>query len=204
MKRFFDFLLSCFLLVVLFLPFSLVFILVLIKLGRPVFFIQKRPGLKGKVFKIYKFRTMKNSYDSNGSILSDDLRVSKFGQMLRSTSMDELPELFNVLKGDMSLVGPRPLLIEYMPLYTLDQARRHNVKPGITGWAQINGRNSLSWEQKFLLDIWYVDNWSFFLDIKILFITIFKVLRRENISSDGEVSATKFLGNSDHNFIDNN
>lgn len=203
MKRLFDIFISLILLVILSPLFLILFFLVLIRIGSPVLFIQKRPGLNGKIFKMYKFRTMKNIYDSNGLILSDDLRISKFGKFLRSTSMDELPELWNVLKGDMSLVGPRPLLIEYIPLYTLDQSRRHNVKPGITGWAQINGRNSLNWDEKFLLDIWYVDNRTFCLDIKILFITVLKVLYRENISSVGEVSSTKFLGTSERNSMDN-
>lgn len=202
MKRFFDFFITLFILFLFAPVFLLLFILVFIKLGRPIFFIQERPGLNGKIFKMYKFRTMNISCDSDGYILADNLRLSKFGKLLRSTSLDELPELWNVLKGDMSLVGPRPLLIDYLPLYTLNQARRHNVRPGITGLAQINGRNSLSWDEKFAFDIWYVDNWSLYLDMKILLITFLIVLKRDGISSAGEVSATKFLGSREHNYTD--
>lgn len=203
MKLIFDFLFSFILLLILIIPLFIISFFVFIYLGWPIFFTQNRAGLNGKIFKMYKFRTMKNIYDSEGIILPDNLRITQFGKILRSSSLDELPELFNVLKGEMSLVGPRPLLVEYLPLYTPIQARRHDVKPGITGWAQINGRNSINWDQKFLLDIWYVDNRSFLLDLKILFITFYKVLRRENISYFEEVSSTKFLGSSEQNSKDN-
>jgi sugar transferase EpsL len=162
--------------------------------GSPVLFRQLRPGLHGKPFAIYKFRTMKNWWDPEGNPLPDELRLTKLGKFLRSTSLDELPELFNVLKGDMSLVGPRPLLMEYLPLYTPEQARRHEVKPGITGWAQVNGRNTISWEEKFKLDVWYVDNQSFLLDMKILWMTLIKVFRREGISQEGQATMEKFKG----------
>ncbi len=168
--------------------------LIKIKLGSPVLFWQNRPGLKGKIFTFYKFRTMSDRHDSAGRILPDKDRITPFGNFLRKTSLDELPSLFNVLKGDMSLVGPRPLLVEYLDLYSPDQARRHNVKPGITGWAQINGRNSLSWEEKFKLDVWYVDNHTFWLDIKILIKTIIKVLKREGINQSNNVTMNKFQG----------
>jgi lipopolysaccharide/colanic/teichoic acid biosynthesis glycosyltransferase len=166
-----------------------------LKLGIPVIFLQSRPGLNGQPFKMLKFRTMRNIYDVDGKLLPDPERLNNFGLWLRSTSLDELPELWNVLKGDMSLVGPRPLLEEYLPLYSTEQARRHEVKPGITGWAQINGRNAISWDEKFKLDCWYVDNRSFWLDIKILWLTLLKVLARENISTFGDETAPKFTGN---------
>lgn len=165
-------------------------------MGRPVIFRQTRPGLNGKPFEMLKFRTMKNAIDAKGESLPDSERVTSFGQFLRSTSLDELPELWNVLKCDMSLVGPRPLLMEYLPLYSKEQYRRHEVRPGITGWAQVNGRNAISWEEKFKLDVWYVDNQSFLLDIKILFLTVKKVLAREGISGQGETTMKKFTGNS--------
>ena len=164
-------------------------------LGKPVLFRQKRPGLNGEVFEMIKFRSMLDATDKNGQNLQDEQRLSPFGLWLRSTSLDELPELWNVLKGDMSLVGPRPLLVEYLPLYNNQQARRHEVRPGVTGWAQINGRNSASWNEKFDLDIWYVDNQSFWLDIKILLITVKKVLIRDGISAGDHVTAEKFKGN---------
>jgi lipopolysaccharide/colanic/teichoic acid biosynthesis glycosyltransferase len=164
------------------------------KHGSPVIFRQPRPGLFGKVFTFYKFRTMRNRQDKNGNILEDKDRITSLGKILRSTSLDELPSLFNVLRGDMSLVGPRPLLDEYLPLYNEMQKRRHDMKPGITGWAQINGRNAISWEEKFNLDLWYVDNQSLFLDIRILFYTIVKVVRREGISSSNNVTMEKFKG----------
>jgi len=157
-------------------------LLVLTQLKFPVFFRQSRPGLKGKIFNIYKFRTMTNELDKDGIPLSDKLRLTKFGKFLRLVSLDELPSLWNVLKGEMSLVGPRPLLVQYLPLYTIKQARRHEVKPGITGWAQVNGRNTISWDKKFELDVWYVDNQSIWLDIKIIFKTLKKVLLRKDIS----------------------
>lgn len=164
------------------------------KLGSPVFFRQFRPGVHGKPFLLVKFRTMLDTFDKSGNHLPDAQRSTPFGRFLRSTSLDELPELWNVLRGDMSLVGPRPLLIEYLPLYTPEQARRHEVRPGITGWAQINGRNALSWEEKFRLDVWYIDNQSFLLDVKILYLTVKKVLCRDGIHAAGEVSMPKFTG----------
>lgn len=163
-------------------------------LGAPVLFTQQRPGYNGKAFRMFKFRTMRDAFDSEGNPLSDAERVTSFGQFLRSTSLDELPELWNVLKGDMSLVGPRPLLMEYLPLYSPEQYRRHEVRPGVTGWAQVNGRNALSWEEKFNLDVWYVDNRSLWLDLKILFLTIKKVVVRDGISAEGEVTMPKFTG----------
>ena len=164
------------------------------RLGSPIIFKQTRPGLNGEVFNLIKFRTMTNKTDEFGNPLSDSKRLMKFGKFLRSTSLDELPELWNVLNGSMSIVGPRPLLEEYMPLYSQDQARRHNVRPGITGWAQINGRNSISWEDKFDYDQWYVDNQSFLLDIKIILLTIVKVIKRDGIFSQGEATMSKFTG----------
>lgn len=170
-------------------------ILIRIKLGSPIFFTQDRVGKDGKVFKIVKFRTMLEAYDKFGEPLSDKERVTSFGNFLRSTSLDELPELINVLKGDMSLVGPRPLLVEYIGLYSKEQFRRHEVRPGMTGWAQVNGRNNLNWDDKFKMDVEYVDNVNLLLDIKILFLTIFKVLKRDGISKDGHVTMDKFKGN---------
>lgn len=164
------------------------------KLGKPVLFRQLRPGYKGKPFYLIKFRTMRDAFDAQGNPLPDADRMTPFGSFLRSTSLDELPELWNVLKGEMSLVGPRPLLMEYLPLYTPEQARRHDVKPGITGWVQVNGRNALSWEEKFKLDVWYVDHQSFALDLKILFLTLKKVLLREGISAQGEATMPQFTG----------
>lgn len=164
------------------------------KMGSPVFFRQVRPGLNGKPFEMIKFRTMKDAIDASGNPLPDSERLTPFGQFLRSSSLDELPELWNVLKGDMSLVGPRPLLMEYLPLYSPEQARRHEVRPGVTGWAQVNGRNTLSWEDKFKLDVWYVDNRSLWLDIKVLFLTVKKVLVRDGISAEGEATMSKFTG----------
>ncbi|WP_285275072.1 sugar transferase [Halopseudomonas bauzanensis] len=165
------------------------------KMGSPVLFRQVRPGLNGKPFEMVKFRTMKDAVDAAGNPLPDSERMTPFGQFLRSSSLDELPELWNVLKGDMSLVGPRPLLMEYLPLYSAEQYRRHEARPGVTGWAQINGRNSLSWDDKFKLDVWYVDNQSLWLDIKILFLTVKKVVVRDGISADGEATMSKFTGN---------
>ncbi|MBT0653123.1 sugar transferase [Geomobilimonas luticola] len=169
-------------------------LLVRIRLGSPVFFQQSRPGQHGKPFLMYKFRTMTENRDGQGNLLPDSERLTAFGRFLRSSSLDELPELLNVLKGDMSLVGPRPLLMEYLPLYTPEQARRHEVRPGITGWAQVNGRNAISWEEKFKLDVWYVDNQSFWLDLKILWMTFIKVFKREGISQEGEATMSKFMG----------
>lgn len=163
-------------------------------LGSPVLFKQTRPGLDGKPFEMIKFRTMKDATDKDGNLLPDSERLTPFGQKLRSTSIDELPELWNVLKGDMSLVGPRPLLMEYLPLYNSEQARRHNVRPGVTGYAQVNGRNTISWEQKFALDTWYVDNQSLWLDFKILAKTVKQVLIKDGISAEGEATMSKFTG----------
>lgn len=163
-------------------------------LGSPVLFRQVRPGMHGKPFEMIKFRTMLDAVDAQGNVLPDEVRLTPFGRFLRSTSLDELPELWNVLKGDMSLVGPRPLLMEYLPLYSTEQARRHEARPGVTGWAQVNGRNAISWDDKFKLDVWYVDNQSLWLDIKIIFLTIKKVLVRDGISAEGEATMSKFTG----------
>ncbi len=193
-KRILDFIIS--LLGTIFLSplLLLVGILVRFKLGSPVIFKQKRPGLQGTPFTFYKYRTMTNETGESGELVSDEKRLTSFGRFLRKTSIDELPSLLNVLFGDMSLVGPRPLLIEYLPLYSDVQGRRHEVKPGITGWAQINGRNAISWEEKFKYDVWYVDNYSIFLDIKIIFLTIGKVIMRKGISSDTSATMEKFEG----------
>lgn len=194
MKRLFDFTAALFGLLVLALPLLLVMLLVKRKLGSPVFFRQIRPGMHGKPFQMVKFRTMTDERDAQGQLLSDAVRLTPFGQFLRATSLDELPELWNVLKGDMSLVGPRPLLMEYLPLYSPEQARRHEARPGVTGWAQVNGRNAISWEEKFALDVWYVDNQSLWLDIKIIFLTLKKVVVRDGISAEGEATMSKFTG----------
>ena len=176
-------------------PFLIVLALMIwIKLGHPIMFVQTRPGTHGKTFKMIKFRTMNDAVDVQGNPLPDSERMTAFGQILRSTSLDELPELWNVLKGDMSLVGPRPLLMEYLPLYSKEQYRRHQVRPGVTGWAQVNGRNAISWEEKFKLDVWYVDNRSLWLDLKILSLTVKKVLVRDGISGEGEATMSKFTG----------
>jgi len=193
-KRVFDFMVALIVLVVAFGPMLMAAVLIAIKLGRPVVFVQSRPGLDGKPFQMIKFRTMTDQRDSKGELLSDDLRLTRFGRLLRALSIDELPELWNVLRGDMSLVGPRPLLMNYLPLYSPKQARRHEVRPGITGWAQVNGRNAISWEKKFELDVWYVDNRTFWLDIKILWMTVAKVLKREGISAEGDATMSKFTG----------
>lgn len=194
LKRLMDILVSLAALIVLSPIFLVVGILIAIKLGRPVFFIQKRVGKNNKVFNMIKFRTMKDIKDKNGNLLSDKERLTTFGEKLRSLSIDELPELINILKGDMSLVGPRPLLVEYLPLYSKEQLRRHDVLPGLTGWAQINGRNSISWKEKFKLDVWYVENWSFALDIKIFFLTISKVLKKSDINQSEDNTMEKFNG----------
>ena len=197
MKRILDIMCSFFGLIF-FAPILLILTYLIRKnLGSPVIFSQIRPGLDGKPFKMYKFRSMKDAVDENGVPLPDLERLTPFGQKLRSSSLDELPELWNVLKGDMSLVGPRPLLMEYLPLYTKEQYRRHNLRPGITGWAQVNGRNAISWEDKFILDVWYIDNQSFKLDMKILLLTIKKVFIKEGISASGEVTISKFTGSKD-------
>lgn len=164
------------------------------RMGAPVFFHQVRPGVRGQPFRMLKFRTMSDARGPDGHLLPDAERLTPLGRFLRSSSLDELPELWNVLRGDMSLVGPRPLLMEYVPLYTPEQARRHEVRPGITGWAQVNGRNALSWEAKFALDVWYVDNQSFWLDLKILWLTVWRVLKRDGISADGEATMPRFRG----------
>jgi len=194
MKRVFDFLFSLLALVFL-LPFLLlVAIIILLRSGSPVFFVQCRPGLYGKPFKIIKFCTMTNDRDQNGDILQFSDCITPFGKFLRSTSIDELPELWNVLKGEMSLVGPRPLMTEYLPLYNASQARRHEVRPGITGWAQINGRNKITWEEKFEFDLWYVDHKSLILDFKIVLITIIKVFLRKNINNSDDINMPMFNG----------
>lgn len=195
-KRIFDITLSLSLLIFLSPLFLIIVVLVRILLGSPIFFCQNRPGLHSKPFKMIKFRTMKDLYDEQGQSLPDEFRMTQFGRFLRSTSIDEIPELWNVLKGDMSLVGPRPLLIEYLPLYNSEQMTRHDVKPGITGWAQVNGRNAVSWDEKFQLDCWYVENSGFFLDLKILLLTIKAVFCRKGITQDNHVSAEKFKGTS--------
>jgi len=194
LKRTFDILISLF--AILALSPALIYLLITVKkrLGSPVIFRQKRPGLNGKPFYMVKFRTMLEAYDLNGNPLPNDQRMTSFGRWLRSTSLDELPELWNVLKGDMSLVGPRPLRMDYLPLYNHHQGRRHEVRPGITGWAQVNGRNSITWEQKFDLDVWYIDNRSIILDIKILILTIKKVLVKEGVNSSHEVTMHPFSG----------
>ncbi|NCU65132.1 sugar transferase [Acidovorax sp. 210-6] len=194
MKRLFDIVVSACALLVLALPLWVLMWQVRRKLGSPVFFTQVRPGLHGKPFKMVKFRSMTSERGPDGELLPDAVRLTPFGRFLRSTSLDELPELWNVLKGDMSLVGPRPLLVEYLPLYSPEQARRHEVRPGITGWAQVNGRNAIGWEDKFKLDVWYVDHSSLWLDIKILWLTVKKVLVREGISAAGEATMGKFTG----------
>lgn len=194
MKRSLDIAVAFLVLAVLALPLLLLAWQIHRKLGSPVLFRQRRPGLNGTPFEMIKFRTMTNARDQTGKLLPDADRLTSFGHFLRSSSADELPELWNVLKGDMSLVGPRPLLMEYLPLYSATQARRHEVRPGITGWAQVNGRNSLSWDDKFRLDVWYVDHRSLWLDLKILWLTVRRVLKRDGISAAGEVTMTKFTG----------
>ena len=195
MKRLFDFLISFVALLFLMPIFLLIALLVRVKIGSPIFFIQLRPGLHGNAFSMIKFRTMSNSFSATGELLSDAERLTRFGRFLRTTSLDELPELWNVIKGDMSLVGPRPLLMEYLSLYSSEQFRRHNLRPGITGWAQVNGRNAISWQERFKYDVWYVENQSFWLDMKIIWMTIKKVLACEGISADGEATMPKFTGN---------
>jgi len=195
LKRSFDFIMALLGLIALAPLLAVIAILVRWQLGSPVFFTQVRPGLGGRPFRLVKFRTMIDSRQADGGERPDAERLTAFGRFLRSTSLDEVPELYNVLKGDMSLVGPRPLLMEYLPLYNAHQRRRHEVRPGITGWAQVNGRNAISWERKFDLDVWYVENASFWLDLKILWLTLWRVLRREDISSAGSATAERFTGN---------
>lgn len=193
-KRLFDIVVSAIALL-LFLPLILILIvLVRIKLGSPVFFTQTRPGKDGKPFQMVKFRSMTTAKDADGNLLPDDQRLPKFGKLLRSTSLDELPELWNVFKGDMSLVGPRPLLMQYLDRYTPEQRRRHEVRPGITGWAQVNGRNNVPWEERFKMDVWYVDNHNLLLDIKILWMTVMKVVKRSDVSQEGHATMTEFMG----------
>lgn len=194
MKRVFDLSTAGVLLIILLPLLLIVALLIRFRLGSPVLFAQRRPGMYGQIFTLYKFRTMTDVHDATGRLLPDSERLTPFGRFLRSSSLDELPELWNVLKGDMSLVGPRPLLTKYLDRYTPEQARRHEVRPGITGLAQVSGRNALSWEEKFRLDVWYIDNWSLRLDLKILFLTILKVFKREGISATGEATAPEFTG----------
>ena len=194
MKRFFDIIISAAALVVLSPLLIVIVLLIRWMMERPVFFGQVRPGCKGRPFTLYKFRTMNDKRDGKGQLLPDADRLTSFGRFLRASSLDELPELWNVLKGDMSIVGPRPLLMQYMDRYTPEQARRHEVKPGITGWAQVNGRNAITWEEKFKLDVWYVDHWSLWLDIKIIFTTILKILKREGITQPGQATVEYFQG----------
>lgn len=189
-----DFFISAVLLIVLSPVLAIVAILIYLTMGGPVIYRQRRPGYREKIFTLYKFRTMANDVDQAGNYLPDEQRLTKLGNILRFLSLDELPQLWNVLKGELGLVGPRPLLIEYLDRYSPEQRRRHEVKPGITGWAQVNGRNAITWEEKFNLDIWYVDNWSLWLDFKILFLTLWKVLIREGISQQGKATMTPFLG----------
>ena len=193
-KRLFDLVLTAIGLVILSPVFLIVALCVRIKLGRQVVFHQQRPGLHGKPFFVHKFRTMTEARDSQGSLLPDEARLTPFGRFLRATSLDELPELINILKGEMSLVGPRPLLMQYLERYTPEQARRHETLPGLTGWAQVNGRNALTWEDKFHLDVWYIDHWSIWLDIKILWLTLCKALKREGINQPGQATAEEFMG----------
>lgn len=193
-KRSFDIIFSLIVLVILSPIFLIIAILVRINLGGPIFFIQERVGIYNRPFKMYKFRTMKDIKDTDGKLLSDNDRLTKFGRILRSTSLDELPEFLNIIRGEMSLIGPRPLLVEYLPLYNGEQIKRHNMLPGITGWAQVNGRNNISWAEKFKLDVWYVENWSLKLDIKIFFLTIIKVIKREDINQELSVTMESFNG----------
>lgn len=192
LKRSFDIVVTVCCLVLLSPLLLLISLLVAFKLGRPIFFKQVRPGLEREPFYLIKFRTMTNERDSEGKLLPNEERMTSFGKFLRSSSLDELPELFNVLRGEMSMVGPRPLLIDYLPYFTDEQDKRHDVKPGITGWAQVNGRNSIDWDEKLALDVWYVENQSFWLDIKILWMTLFKVIKREGISYDNHVAMPRF------------
>jgi sugar transferase EpsL len=196
MKRLFDFWCSLFLLIIFFTVMIFVAILVKYRIGSPILFIQERPGLYGKPIQLYKFRTMTAETDLKGVLLPDYARLTKLGSFLRKYSLDELPQLINVLKGDLSLVGPRPLLMEYLPLYSEEQMKRHNVRPGITGWAQVNGRNGISWEEKFKLDVWYVNNYSILLDIKILLLTVYKVLKSEGINQSTNTTMEEFHGSS--------
>lgn len=201
MKRLFDFIISLTAIILLLLPIMIIALFILFTMGSPVIFKQKRPGLHGKPFYIYKFRTMTNEVNEEGILLPNSERMTKTGSLLRKLSLDELPQLFNVLKGELSLVGPRPLLMGYLTLYNSEQARRHDVRPGITGWAQVNGRNAISWEKRFELDVWYVDNRTFLLDMKILFFTFKKVFKREGISPDNKEFIDKFKGSSEEDAV---
>jgi lipopolysaccharide/colanic/teichoic acid biosynthesis glycosyltransferase len=194
LKRTFDILGALAGLLILAIPLAILALMVRRNLGAPVLFVQERPGRRGRIFRIYKFRTMTDRRDKNDMPLSDAARLTPFGRWLRATSLDELPELFNVLRGEMSLVGPRPLLVEYLPLYSQEQARRHEVRPGITGWSQVNGRNAVDWDQRLAMDVWYVDNRSLWLDLRILVMTAVKVIRREGISQDGQATMERFRG----------
>lgn len=200
-KRFFDIVSSLIAIIILALPMMILAILIRVKLGGPVLFKQERPGKNGKIFTLIKFRTMTNQCDENGELLPDEVRLTKFGVFLRSTSLDELPELFNILKGDMSVIGPRPLLVQYLPRYNEHQAQRHLVSPGLTGWAQVNGRNAISWEQKFDYDVEYVKNMNLFFDIKIIFMTIINVIKKDGISSETSATMDEFMGTEEKEIV---
>lgn len=195
-KRLLDIILSALILTVLSPVLLVVGVTIFLSYGRPIFFKHTRPGKHGKPFTLIKFRSMKDAYDKDGNLLPDAQRITRFGNFIRRTSIDELPGFYNVLRGDMSLVGPRPLLMRYLGRYSVEQARRHDVLPGVTGWAQINGRNAISWDEKFMLDLWYIDHWSFWLDIKIIFLTIWKVIKGRDISQPGRATMDEFMGNS--------
>lgn len=197
MKRVFDFFVSAGMLIFLVPAITVIVVIVYIVMGSPIFFRQQRPGYQGKSFYVYKFRTMTDARNPDGELLPDEQRLPRFGKILRKTSLDELPQLFNVLKGDFSFVGPRPLLMEYLPLYSPEQMRRHDVKPGITGWAQVNGRNAIDWPERLALDVWYVDHQSFWLDMKILWMTFAKVIKGEGVNAQGHVTVPKFTGNTE-------
>lgn len=200
-KRFFDIVSSLLAILVLAVPMVILAVLIRVKLGGPVLFKQERPGKDGRIFTLIKFRTMTNACDENGELLPDEVRLTKFGVFLRSTSLDELPELFNILKGDMSVVGPRPLLVQYLPRYNEHQSRRHLVRPGLTGWAQVNGRNAISWEQKFDYDVEYVENVNLFLDIKIIFMTVVNVIKKDGISSETSATMEEFMGTEEKEIV---
>lgn len=200
-KRFFDIVSSLLAIIVLAVPMVILAVLIRVKLGGPVLFKQERPGKDGRIFTLIKFRTMTNACDENGELLPDEVRLTKFGIFLRSTSLDELPELFNILKGDMSVVGPRPLLVQYLPRYNEHQSRRHLVRPGLTGWAQVNGRNAISWEQKFDYDVEYVENVNLFLDIKIIFMTFVNVIKKDGISSETSATMEEFMGTEEKEIV---
>lgn len=200
-KRFFDIVSSLLAIIVLAVPMVILAVLIRVKLGGPVLFKQERPGKDGRIFTLIKFRTMTNACDENGELLPDEVRLTKFGVFLRSTSLDELPELFNILKGDMSVIGPRPLLVQYLPRYNEHQFRRHLVRPGLTGWAQVNGRNAISWEQKFDYDVEYVENVNLFLDIKIIFMTVVNVIKKDGISSETSATMEEFMGTEEKEIV---